>query len=291
MKKLLLFTFLMGSMVSLAQTVLSIPNPGFEDGVGTASWSITGGAVTGDAFQNDWQVVASGTYSGNVTIQGTDVNTGSGALKIVPTSPAGSTNAKVRSSVVTYNPASPIASAVIDIKFNATSGTSGSARPKVNILYDIDGGTFSGKSLSGRINPVGTFALHDSASGTILNSVTITDPINSSITIQFEIEFGQATADIDLDDVEVTLTEGATLSTKDFTATALNLYPNPVKDVLNITDQDVKTASVYNLVGQKVLEATVTNTLNVESLNKGMYLVQLKKQNESGVISRKFIKN
>lgn len=283
----------MASMMSFAQTVIPITNPDFETGVDATTWAATTGApITPALVQEGWEVVSSGTYEGEISIQSANVNSGSGALKIVTNLAAGSTNAKLRSSVVTYTPAAPISGLTVDMKYFAISGTSGNARPKVNILYDIDGGTFSGKILSGRINPLTSFTeVNTTADPSPIAPVVITDPINTNITIQFEVEFGQATADIFLDDLEITITEGTTLSSQDFKAKALNIFPNPVNNVLNFSDNDVKTASVFNLLGQKIMERSVTNKLNVESLTKGVYLLQLKNQDESGLISRKFVKN
>lgn len=59
----------------------------------------------------------------------------------------------------------------------------------------------------------------------------------------------------------------------------LSLYPNPVKDKLNINSkQNIQAVSVYNLLGQQVLEKrmdAVSGALDLSGLGSGMYLVRV----------------
>ena len=55
-------------------------------------------------------------------------------------------------------------------------------------------------------------------------------------------------------------------------------YPNPVKDVLNITsNKPVENVAVYNLAGQNVLANAKINNgqINVSSLPTGVYVFKL----------------
>lgn len=84
----------------------------------------------------------------------------------------------------------------------------------------------------------------------------------------------------------------AVLSNSKFEYLAENtsLYPNPASEKLEIRlpkDIVLKSVSVYNLLGQKVLSSAV-NTLFVESLNSGIYNVQI--ETLEGVFNKKFIK-
>ncbi len=55
----------------------------------------------------------------------------------------------------------------------------------------------------------------------------------------------------------------------------IKIYPNPVKDVLNITNaKNIKSVEVINMTGQKVASAT-TNQVNVSKLPKGNYIVRV----------------
>lgn len=82
------------------------------------------------------------------------------------------------------------------------------------------------------------------------------------------------------------------LSTNDFTKSIISLYPNPVKDILNITlseNTSIENYEIYDLLGKKVMSKNTTqNTVNISGLSKGIYL--LKVLTNEGIITNKFIK-
>ena len=56
---------------------------------------------------------------------------------------------------------------------------------------------------------------------------------------------------------------------------SLAVYPNPVKDVLNIaTDKPVHSIRIYNVYGTEVAQATDTNSIDVSHLPAGVYMVR-----------------
>ena len=71
----------------------------------------------------------------------------------------------------------------------------------------------------------------------------------------------------------------------------LEIYPNPVTDVLNVSSKLNKeeNAVIYNMEGRVVLKAKISNgknTINVSKLEKGSYILTVKEAN----ISTKFLK-
>jgi len=80
-----------------------------------------------------------------------------------------------------------------------------------------------------------------------------------------------------------------TLSTDDFETTALSIYPNPVKDLLNFAGlENDFTVKVYNIIGQQILSqriAASTNSLNISELSQGLYTVRI-----NDTFTTKFIK-
>jgi len=60
-------------------------------------------------------------------------------------------------------------------------------------------------------------------------------------------------------------------------AAKLNVYPNPVENVLWIdTDQKIERIEIFNLVGQQMMVVqNATNQVNLERLNAGMYTVKV----------------
>lgn len=85
-----------------------------------------------------------------------------------------------------------------------------------------------------------------------------------------------------------------TLSTTDFDNNIeLNLYPNPVRDNLNLNlpiDVNVLSFEVFDLIGKKIDSNTLqTNFINVKHYVNGIYILHLK--TDKGVLIKKFIKN
>ena len=81
-----------------------------------------------------------------------------------------------------------------------------------------------------------------------------------------------------------------TLSTQENNKLGLNIFPNPVNDVLNITKvSNNATFTIYNVAGQFISKGKVTNNkVNVANLAKGVYFIEV---SEKGATSKmKFIK-
>ena len=67
-----------------------------------------------------------------------------------------------------------------------------------------------------------------------------------------------------------------TMGTSDVNSTGIHFYPNPVKDVLNISaDQKITSVSIYNVAGQKVINNVKADNgkVNVSRLTSGTYIV------------------
>jgi hypothetical protein len=86
--------------------------------------------------------------------------------------------------------------------------------------------------------------------------------------------------------------EGQSLSVEDETLTDMVIYPNPVKDVINIqTSGDVigKIATVFDLQGKKVINVRLDeNKLDVSALSSGMFILRI--ESFGKITTRKFIK-
>ena len=70
---------------------------------------------------------------------------------------------------------------------------------------------------------------------------------------------------------------GTTLSSSNFSQNNLEvkLYPNPVRDILNIEiENDIQSIEIYNIQGQKVLSSN-QKQINVSDLATGMYMVRI----------------
>jgi hypothetical protein len=77
-----------------------------------------------------------------------------------------------------------------------------------------------------------------------------------------------------------------------FATASTKIYPNPATTVLNIaSDNVIETASVYNVLGQKVIDRKVNaaqGTLDVSGLNSGVYIINTSANGQ--VTSARFVK-
>ncbi|MEW4924311.1 T9SS type A sorting domain-containing protein [Algibacter sp. 2305UL17-15] len=89
---------------------------------------------------------------------------------------------------------------------------------------------------------------------------------------------------------------GATLSSRDYNTDELLVFPNPVKDVLNIKTPTALNGKweLINHLGQKVLEGKLETSharINVRSLPSNLYLLQIKDNLNTVIKTHKVIVN
>lgn len=82
-----------------------------------------------------------------------------------------------------------------------------------------------------------------------------------------------------------------TLYVDDFFNSSIYVYPNPTKDIINIKSNQevVNNVEVYNMLGEKVLEQKTSNTVNLEQLGVGLYLLKIKVDDK--IFIEKLLKN
>ncbi|SHF97313.1 Por secretion system C-terminal sorting domain-containing protein [Mariniphaga anaerophila] len=86
-----------------------------------------------------------------------------------------------------------------------------------------------------------------------------------------------------------TVEEGTTTGIDQHKSATLNIYPNPVKDVLNITTVGHCKIDIYNLTGQLVKKtAGEPMQIDVSALTNGQYIITVTQGNE--VTTSKFVK-
>ena len=76
------------------------------------------------------------------------------------------------------------------------------------------------------------------------------------------------------------------MSVEDIEETSHNIYPNPVKDILTVSGEDMKQVTVYNALGQMVKSINCNDNtvqINVNDLQNGMYFVNV--INNKGVMT------
>lgn len=107
------------------------------------------------------------------------------------------------------------------------------------------------------------------------NAVTFTPATTGVYYIGFQAYSSANQSQLFLDNIEV---QGS-LSNPVNEQSAFNFYPNPVKDILNISFADgINQVSVFNLLGQNVLNASInspTAAVDLSGLPEGTYLVKV----------------
>lgn len=90
-----------------------------------------------------------------------------------------------------------------------------------------------------------------------------------------------------LDSVSLSSTLGTNETTYD--DILLSVYPNPVKDMLNIkTDKKIKSVQIFDASGKLINARLNGNQIDVKSLSPGNYIINI--ETNSGKTSEKFIK-
>lgn len=115
----------------------------------------------------------------------------------------------------------------------------------------------------------------------MMNEVTFTPETSGIYYFGFNAYSSPNQGQLFLDDIEVT----ATLSNPDFSFNSLVVYPNPVKDILNVSNQETITnITIFNMLGQKVLEYNLKETnpkIDMSSLSSGSYLAKITSGNST----------
>lgn len=92
-----------------------------------------------------------------------------------------------------------------------------------------------------------------------------------------------------LNNDEVESIYSSTLTSKDNSFAAISTFPNPTNNILNINSLNKLNLKVYNQLGQKILDAFNTNKIDVSSISKGVYYIEISDEVNSS--TQKFIKN
>jgi len=70
---------------------------------------------------------------------------------------------------------------------------------------------------------------------------------------------------------------------------AVSIHPNPTSNSFTIGMDNLESIEIFNLLGQIMQTAENTNTVNIENLETGTYLVKVKSQNK--IYTAKLVKD
>lgn len=103
--------------------------------------------------------------------------------------------------------------------------------------------------------------------------------VGSQLGVTYYVNVGQWSGTTDNAEGPFTLNVSTTLSTDGFDMAAFKAYPNPVKDVLNLSyTTDITAVEVYNMMGQQVLTKSINlpqGQVDMSNLSAGNYIVKI----------------
>lgn len=71
--------------------------------------------------------------------------------------------------------------------------------------------------------------------------------------------------------------ESSTLNLSEYNLANITLFPNPTTDFIYLTNMKNKeNYKIYNMVGSLIMEGQINNKINVQNLNSGVYLLNIK---------------
>ncbi len=77
-----------------------------------------------------------------------------------------------------------------------------------------------------------------------------------------------------------------TIGLEENNALNVELYPNPMNDLLNIKGDNIVKVAIYNTLGQEVISVENRNEIDVRSLNNGLYFVKVTDVNGNASVNK-----
>jgi Secretion system C-terminal sorting domain len=143
------------------------------------------------------------------------------------------------------------------------------------VMSEDDGATWS---------EISTFDASNNISNT-LQSFSY-DLTSTSSTTKFALLATDGTFDdpLDYDFFIDNFRVGASLAIQSFDNASFSYYPNPVKDILNLSyNKNISKVAVYNLIGQEVTTKSINanqSQIDMSNLSRGTYLVKVTADNQ-----------
>ena len=174
--------------------------------------------------------------------------------------------------------------------YAATAGNSGSGSGgTLDQAYD-QGGAGAGRTIS---SDAGAVQINNSGSNTI--GLEVNSAVNNSTAILTNVSGtgvgfrAESTSPTNTNyQTPYQFNISTTLSTEDNNFASFAYYPNPVKDVLYLDNLTLSKASIYSVLGQlidtKTFENATSNTLDLSSLESGIYLIVLENDSQQKTI-------
>jgi len=275
MKKITLSLLLLSSLFGYSQAILIDPNGdgGFENGPSFTDngWTAIGPPTNMNRrwYCGTGQAGYTGDRCAFIGNNETTVGTSQGAKKVhlykSITIPAGATNI-----ILSFKYKQAVSDYAGTTYYDYITVATGTGIPATGNLYStgtVHFGPFPNVDIPNFTTQ--TITLPNSLAGTTTNLVFsfICDNVDP-------VGYGA------IDDISLTYTPD--LSVGEIEKNHVVFYPNPVKDVLNLSNNEIiEKITIFNTLGQAVLSRSINNTqalIDVSSLAPGSYITQVKMQ-------------
>ncbi len=138
------------------------------------------------------------------------------------------------------------------------------------------------------IGDTGTVMLQNAAINAPTNT-NFSDSFNPSSEGTYYLAFHvktDANESFSVDDVVIS----SSLSIDEFEAAKASIYPNPVKDKINVNGTTVKTLELYSVLGKKLHAVNDSSSMDVSTFESGLYLLKIISES-GGTSTRKVLIN
>lgn len=164
----------------------------------------------------------------------------------------------------------------ISYKYGGNSASTTTIVEKLKVMYGTDANaTNMGSELANH-----TFTTNMA----VTNTVTFIAQTTGVYYFGFNVYSAACQNSVYIDDIVIE----EFLKTGAFSSSAFTYYPNPVKNLLNLSyNQNITSVSVFNVLGQKVMEQNINanaTALDMSSLSSGTYMVKVTAENQTKTI-------
>lgn len=164
----------------------------------------------------------------------------------------------------------------ISYKYGGNTSPTGSYVEKLKVMYGTD------TTVEGMMEELDNHTFTNNVPTP--NEVSFVPEVTGVYYFGFNVYSNACQNNVYIDDIVIQ----EVLDTNDFNTADFKLYPNPVKDVLHLSyTQNIADVEVYNLLGQKVVEAVVnasTAAIDMAALPSGNYIVKVTSDHQTKTI-------
>ena len=148
-------------------------------------------------------------------------------------------------------------------------------------------GKFTNAGSSNNAQPTGEPLYDGTQNDWVLEEIDLSDYLGSNILVRFRLssDGGVRGDGFYFDDLKINVVEDSVLATNDISENSVVLYPNPVRDILQVTTNlESYDVDIYNLQGRLIYSAkdnSGSQEIDYSAYAAGMYLLKLTSETAS----------